>query len=80
MAPNQPTPEPIPVQLGNFMATLIPHHIENLGARVFLVLDGTGGHLIANLTLDNVREFETRLKLAILEAEALERKAQRRRA
>lgn len=80
MALNQPAPEPIPMPLGGLLCTLVPHHIDGVGARVFLVLDSADGHLIENITLADLRAFETRLKLAILEAEALERKAQRRHA
>lgn len=81
MSPNQSKPEPIPLHLSNLTVTLVPHHIDRIGARVFLVLDNSaGGHMVDNLTLDNLRDLEGWLKLAILEAEALERVAHRRRA
>lgn len=68
------------MQLGSLMVTFIPHYIASVGVRAFLVLDNVNVHVLENLTLEDLRTLETRVKLAILEAEALERKAQRRRA
>lgn len=60
--------------------TLVPHYIDHVGARVFLVLDTPRPHQVNNYSPDDLRHIAARLKLAADEAEALERTAQRRRA
>lgn len=73
--------DPLPMQFGALAVTLVPHHSDHIGTNVFMVLDAsTDQHIVANLSPDSVRMFIARLKLALIEAEALAHKAQRRRA
>ncbi len=60
--------------------TLVPHHIDSVGPRVFLVLDTTQTHNIVNYTPEDLRFLAMQLILAADEASALARTAQRRRA
>ncbi len=60
--------------------TLVPHYVDHVGPRVFVVLDTTHDHQVHNYTPDDLRHIAARLKLAADEAESLERTAQRRRA
>jgi len=64
--------------------TLIPHYIDKVGARVFVVLAPPGvapdQHGIAHYTVGDIRFMAAQLKLAADEAESLERKHQRRSA
>lgn len=69
-----------PITLGTVTATLLPHHIETVGARVFFIVDEPGVHWTFNLTVENVRLLANCLTISANEAEALARKAHRRRA
>ncbi len=73
--------DPLPMQFGDLAVTLVPHHSEHVGTNVFLVLDASNAqHIVTNLSPDSVRMLIARLKLALIEAEALAHKAQRRSA
>lgn len=68
-----------PVQLGSVQATLGPHHLAGVGALVFLVLDEPGTHCLFNLTAERARLLADALKIAACQAEAIARRAERRK-
>lgn len=65
-------------RLGTANFTTVPHHIEHIGARVFLVFEEHGTRYSLNLTPANARLLAMCLTTAACEAEALERKARER--
>lgn len=67
-----------PMRLGRCMATFLPHSIAGIGARVFLVVDTGVVCESINLSADDARRLADRLKIAACEAEAMQRKQQRR--
>ena len=64
-------------RLGTVNFTTVPHHIEKIGPRVFLVFDEHGTRYSLNLTPANARMLAMCLTTATCEAEALERAAKR---
>lgn len=67
-----------PMRLGHCSATFVPHSLDHLGARVFLVLDTSAMHEIVNLSADDARRLAERLKIAACEAEAMQKKKRAR--
>lgn len=63
-------------RLGPALVTLMPHQIDTIGARVFLILDEPRVHYSINLTPADARALANYLTLAAAEAEAMERRAQ----
>jgi len=63
-------------RIGPAMATMVPHHIENIGARVFFIMDEPRNRYSVNLTPQDARALAHYLTLAAGEAEAAERRAE----
>lgn len=59
-----------PLCLGSIELLFQPHHIDGIGALVFLVMDGPHNHLAMNFTADDARRFADRLKIAACQAES----------
>lgn len=64
-------------RLGTVNFTTVPHHIERIGARVFLVFEEHGTSYRLNLTPADARKLAMCLTTGACEAEALERAAKR---
>lgn len=62
--------------LGVANFTTVPHHIEGIGPRLFLIFDERGSHYNLNLHPRCARRAAMCLNAAANEAEALERRAQ----
>lgn len=62
--------------LGVANFTTVPHHIEGIGPRLFLIFDERGSHYNLNLHPRCARRAAMCLNTAANEAEALERRAQ----
>ena len=62
-------------RLGQATVTLVPHHIEGIGPRLFLVIEESGVRYPLNLAPAEARELADYLKIAACQAEALERRA-----
>ena len=63
-------------RVGPAMATMVPHHIENIGARIFFIMDEPRNRYSVNLTPQDARALARYLTLAAGEAESAERRAQ----
>jgi hypothetical protein len=69
-----------PLHVGKRTFSFLPHHIHCVGPRMFLVIedDRSAVHEAITLSPDEARRLAERLKIAACQAEAMERKAQRR--
>jgi hypothetical protein len=63
-------------RIGPAMATMVPHYVEHVGARVFFIMDEPRTRYSINLTPQDAHALARYLVLAALEAEAAERRAQ----
>ena len=63
-------------RIGPALATMMPHYVENVGARVFFIMDEPRTRYSINLTPQDAHALARYLVLAALEAEAAERRAQ----
>lgn len=64
-----------PLTLGSCSVDFVPHHIEGIGPRVFVIISDSP----INLTADDARRLAEQLKIAACQAEALQKKAARRK-
>lgn len=71
-------PSAEPLRLGTVTAELLPHRIESVGARLFLVLHEAHEDFVMNLTPEDARRLAMHLQLAACEAEARDRNHRRR--
>jgi hypothetical protein len=67
------------LELGNRSVDFVPHHVEGIGPHLFLIIHDLKPDEPINLTPDSARRFADMLKIAACEAEALEKKAARRK-
>jgi hypothetical protein len=65
-----------PLQIGSIKLHILPHYINGIDARVFLVVDEA--HIAMNFSADDARRFADRLKIAACQAESIGKQADRR--
>ena len=65
-----------PFMVGNTRVELVPHYVEGVGARMFMILDDShGNHTVQNMTATDARALASQLMIAACDADSQERRA-----